>query len=295
MGHPLRGTFVGDSIVRLADEGVPFRALSRTFKVPFESVHQLVSMAVEDGTLARMPAADWPAGASSRLPTAAPIRSETIALQPGGADGVICPCCGTLTTILSANLLARSYHLPPQQEAILTRIWQGKGKPVTGEACIAAMYADDLDGGPEYETARKYFKTQLCLLRGAIAGSGVRIEAVGYQRGYRLVLASGADFPANETDLDEDDATEIETDAVLVIDHAAPDDTVVEPKATVQPVPKARKKRAARRPKPVEESATKPVVQIKPAVEAKRTQKRSSLRQRLAPRRRRTSRFEDWK
>ena len=38
------------------------------------------------------------------------------------------------------------------------------------------------------ETARKYFKTQLCLLRKRIEGSGVRIEAAGYQRGFKLVL-----------------------------------------------------------------------------------------------------------
>lgn len=113
------------------------------------------------------------------------------AAVPQVETGVTCPCCGGLAPVLSPNLIARAYELPPQQEAILARVWAGKGKPVTGEAIIGEMYADDFDGGPEYETARKYFKTQLCLLRKRIEGSGVRIEAAGYQRGYKLALGEG--------------------------------------------------------------------------------------------------------
>lgn len=119
------------------------------------------------------------------------------AAVPAAETGVICPCCGGVAPVLSPNLIARAYELPPQQEAILTRVWQGKGKPVTGEAIIGEMYADDFDGGPEYETARKYFKTQLCLLRKRIEGSGVRIEAAGYQRGFKLVLGAAGDKPAS--------------------------------------------------------------------------------------------------
>lgn len=116
--------------------------------------------------------------------------AEAVAVPPP-ETGVTCPCCGAMAPVLSPNLIARAYQLPPQQEAILARVWQGKGKPVTGEAIIGEMYADDFDGGPEYETARKYFKTQLCLLRQRIEGSGVRIVAAGYQRGFKLVLGEG--------------------------------------------------------------------------------------------------------
>jgi len=118
----------------------------------------------------------------------APVGAPLAEAVPVAETGVTCPCCGAVAPVLSPNLIARAYQLPPQQEAILARVWQGKGKPVTGEAIIGEMYADDFDGGPEYETARKYFKTQLCLLRQRIEGSGVRIEAAGYQRGFKLVL-----------------------------------------------------------------------------------------------------------
>lgn len=124
--------------------------------------------------------------------------AEAVAV-PEVETGVACPCCGGLAPVLSPNLIARAYELPPQQEAILARVWAGKGKPVTGEAIIGEMYADDFDGGPEYETARKYFKTQLCLLRKRIEGSGVRIEAAGYQRGYKLVLGRGDEGGKPET------------------------------------------------------------------------------------------------
>lgn len=76
MNHPLRGTFVGNSIVRLADEGVPIGALSRTFKIPYDSAHGIVRQALEDGMIVDMPAADWPAGSRLRTPTTAPIRHE---------------------------------------------------------------------------------------------------------------------------------------------------------------------------------------------------------------------------
>lgn len=117
---------------------------------------------------------------------------------PPAKTGVICPCCGTDVPVLSANLIARAYELPPQQEAILSRVWQGKGKPVTTDAIISEMYADDPDGGPEYETARKYLKTQLCLLRKRISGSGVRIEVAGYQRGFKLELGEKPEHAPRE-------------------------------------------------------------------------------------------------
>ena len=76
MTHPLRGTFVGNSIVRLADEGVPIGALSRTFKIPYDSAHGIVRQALEDGVIVDMLQADWPAGSRLRKPTTAPIRLE---------------------------------------------------------------------------------------------------------------------------------------------------------------------------------------------------------------------------
>ena len=74
MSHPLRGTFVGNSIVRLADEGVPIGVLSRVFKIPHASVHDVVQQALTDGIVVGMPAPDWPPESKRGL------RSPTTAL-----------------------------------------------------------------------------------------------------------------------------------------------------------------------------------------------------------------------
>lgn len=78
MAHPLRGTFVGNSIVRLADEGVPIGALSRAFKIPYDSADNIVRQALEDGIVVEMPAPEWPNGArrSNRASTVAPFRLD---------------------------------------------------------------------------------------------------------------------------------------------------------------------------------------------------------------------------
>lgn len=78
MNHPLRGTYVGNSIVRLADEGVPIGALSRVFKVPRGEVHAVVKQALIDGVVVGMPASEWPVDSQRgfRSPAVARFRME---------------------------------------------------------------------------------------------------------------------------------------------------------------------------------------------------------------------------
>ncbi len=64
------------AMVRLADEGVPIKALVRVFRRPFGEIEQVLREAKEQGGLVDLPAADWPAGTGrgSRIPTVAPER-----------------------------------------------------------------------------------------------------------------------------------------------------------------------------------------------------------------------------
>lgn len=103
-------------------------------------------------------------------------------------NAIACPCCGGDIAEPSVEVMVDVYRLPPQQEIILRTAWKAKGHPVPTIRFIDAMYADDPNGGPSEGTARRYFKTQLCLLRARIEPSGVRIETLGYGRGYRLQL-----------------------------------------------------------------------------------------------------------
>ncbi len=73
-----RGSLIEHVIVRLADEGVPIKALVRVFRKPFEQVEELLGEALSDGLLLALPAADWPIGTSrgDRMPTNAPERGD---------------------------------------------------------------------------------------------------------------------------------------------------------------------------------------------------------------------------
>jgi DNA-binding response OmpR family regulator len=51
-----------DLQVRLADEGVPLRAIARATRIPSETVRDLLHQAREDGRLVELPREDWPPG-----------------------------------------------------------------------------------------------------------------------------------------------------------------------------------------------------------------------------------------
>lgn len=73
-----RGPITDLAIVRLADEGVPIKALVRVFHRPFGEVEGLLKDAKDDGRILALPAADWPKGTSRdlRIPTIAMGRGE---------------------------------------------------------------------------------------------------------------------------------------------------------------------------------------------------------------------------
>jgi Transcriptional regulatory protein, C terminal len=53
-----------DAIIRLADEGIPVRAIARGLKVPADEVYPLLRGALREGYLVEMPKDDWPIGSS---------------------------------------------------------------------------------------------------------------------------------------------------------------------------------------------------------------------------------------
>jgi hypothetical protein len=87
---------------RLADEGVPIRAMSRSFKRPAEGVRLVVQEAIEAGRIVQMPKDDWPVGQSrdDRVPTF--VRANRV------NDGALVTSCMRLFKItnLQASLLA---------------------------------------------------------------------------------------------------------------------------------------------------------------------------------------------
>lgn len=105
-----------------------------------------------------------------------------------GDRGVTCPCCGASVETPSLELLIDALSISKDQEAVLSAIWRGKGMAVPTQRIFDAMYADDPDGGPSPERMYNALKLRLNKLREKLKGTGIGIEAVGYRRGYRIVM-----------------------------------------------------------------------------------------------------------
>ena len=102
--------------------------------------------------------------------------------------GVVCPCCGAQVDAPSLEMLVDVKKISKDQEAVLSAIWRGKGMAVSTQRIFDAMYADDPDGGPSDVRMYSALKQRLFKLREKLEGTGVKIEAVGYRRGYRIVM-----------------------------------------------------------------------------------------------------------
>src|SRR3954465_15888923 len=59
MGYALPAV---DFAIRLADEGVPLRAIARATKIPSEELRTALEEARDDGRLIELPRDDWPPG-----------------------------------------------------------------------------------------------------------------------------------------------------------------------------------------------------------------------------------------
>lgn len=68
-GNPIT-TLVYDVAVRMADEGIPVRAIARATHLPSEDVYQALRDAIARGSIVEMPKDDWPPGSnrSTRSP-----------------------------------------------------------------------------------------------------------------------------------------------------------------------------------------------------------------------------------
>lgn len=106
----------------------------------------------------------------------------------GEDKGVTCPCCGAAVDAPSMEMLVDVCSISADQEVVLSAIWRGKGMAVPTSRIFDAMYADDPDGGPSALKMYNALKLRLHKLRQKLEGTGVRIEAVGSRRGYRIVM-----------------------------------------------------------------------------------------------------------
>lgn len=63
---PIKITSLEDTVIHLADEGVPVLAIARATHTPSEEVYDLLREAVDGGSLIELPQSDWPPGSLRR-------------------------------------------------------------------------------------------------------------------------------------------------------------------------------------------------------------------------------------
>lgn len=101
-------------------------------------------------------------------------------------EPVICPCCHQAVARPSPSLLLSTLRLQRGERIIAEELARHFGKPVPSVRLIDAMYAHDIDGGPE--EASRSVDVRVCLLRRKLRSVGLAIESVG-RAGRRMVYA----------------------------------------------------------------------------------------------------------
>jgi hypothetical protein len=99
-----------------------------------------------------------------------------------------CPCCGQRVEAPTLGMVMEVAGVGTIEASILEAVWRGRGRSVPTQRIFDAMYADDPNGGPSQTEMYKRFKFGLHRLRQKLIGTGISVENVGYQRGYRLVM-----------------------------------------------------------------------------------------------------------
>ena len=155
--HPgERGSMTELAMVRLADEGVPIKALVRVFRRPFDEVERLLKEAKDDGRIIDLPAPDWPSGArrDERVPTVVVARGRP-----------------SLDFILAVR---RTFSLSATPATMLAElIWRGRASKAHLHEVI------------ESEAEPKIIDIFICKIRGKLAPFQLGIETV-WGWGYAL-------------------------------------------------------------------------------------------------------------
>jgi hypothetical protein len=142
--------------VRLADEGVPVRAIARGLKVPSEELRENLLDAVAAGTLLELPRDDWPPNIprDKRLP---------------GLDKIM-----PLDNELVLLNVVRRFKVTQQQASLLLVLI--KRREVTRK-----MLHDVIESRrpqPKVETDQKIVDVVICKLRKRLETFGLRIQTV---------------------------------------------------------------------------------------------------------------------
>lgn len=152
-------------VVRLADEGIPIRAIARAVKITSGDLYEMLRDALDAGTLVEIPKDDWPVGTS---------RSARALFN------------GTFleTELALANACARFFKASPLEAAMLAVML--RRNEVTKEQLHTVV--ERKRQGKE-ATDQKIVDVMICKLRKKLRPHDIVIETM-WSMGYMITLAN---------------------------------------------------------------------------------------------------------
>lgn len=147
--------------VRLADEGIPIRAIARALHIPSGELYEMLNDAIAVGTIVELPKDDWPVGSQRTSRTVfygTPLEHET---------ALVCACARTFKTspleaAMLALLLRRNEATKDQLHTVIEQ-----NRPTMGKEPVDQKMVD----------------VMICKLRKKIKPHGVTIDTmwgIGY-------------------------------------------------------------------------------------------------------------------
>lgn len=149
--------------VRLADEGIPVRAIARSTAVPSDEIYDFLREALAAGQLIELPRDDWPPGSTraQRLEAAAGVPTD---------DRLLMGCM-------------RAFKVSPQMAALLAAII--KRTEVTSEQLHQIIESNRPDTEGKAETGLQMVSVLICKLRKQLKAHEIVIETI-WGQGYTM-------------------------------------------------------------------------------------------------------------
>lgn len=163
---PLKVVSLEDTMISLADEGVPVRAIARATHTPSDEIYEVLRYAIEDGRLVELPQSDWPPGTFRRSRK-----------QPGSS-------ALNLDDHTLGLALAAVFKLTRLQVAVFIALLR---RPQITKAQVHAAIETTRMLAPD-ETDPKMIDVVICHIRKKLRPHGVELKTI-WGQGYTLAAA----------------------------------------------------------------------------------------------------------
>lgn len=152
-------------VIRMADEGVPLRAIARCTKIPSDNLREVFQEAIDRGAILETPVEDWPAGTNR---------------------GNRSPAAVAMTTLDDEQLrlyLQLLFKTTPQESAILAPFLR---RPEVPRSHLEAIIAADRESGEVPDL--KIIDVTICKVRKKLKPHNLIINVI-FGRGYEMPKA----------------------------------------------------------------------------------------------------------